>query len=147
MPFPAGTHPKEVTLANFGANTITNTTIGWSVNGVVQSPYAWTGSLTSGTKESNIDIGDMAMEQYDLTAYPNPARTFVKLRSELFADQDIKTTLISNSGAIVKVQEFTPVEIYNHEIEFYFPAISPGSYMMVVQVGEIMQVKNIIVLQ
>ncbi|NOQ25163.1 MAG: hypothetical protein GQ564_07345, partial [Bacteroidales bacterium] len=57
MPFAAGTLPIQVTLANFGANTITNTTIGWSINGVVQTSYAWTGSLSSGTKESNIDIG------------------------------------------------------------------------------------------
>ena len=57
MPFAAGTHPIEVSLANFGANTITNTTIEWYVNGVAQTPYAWTGSLSSGTKESNIDIG------------------------------------------------------------------------------------------
>ena len=57
MPFPAGTHPIEVSLANFGANTITSTTINWSVNGVLQSPYSWTGSLSSGTKESNVDIG------------------------------------------------------------------------------------------
>jgi hypothetical protein len=99
------------------------------------------------TINNSVDIGDMAMEQFDLTAYPNPARTFVKLRSELFADQDIKTTLISSSGATVNIQEFTPLEINNHEIEFYLPAISPGSYMMVVQVGELIQVKNIIVIQ
>ncbi|HER09596.1 MAG TPA: hypothetical protein ENO20_11880, partial [Bacteroides sp.] len=60
MPFPAGTHPIRVTLANFGANTLVATSIHWTVNGVEQTPYAWSGSLSSGTRESGITIGDYA---------------------------------------------------------------------------------------
>ncbi|MFH0757459.1 MAG: right-handed parallel beta-helix repeat-containing protein [Bacteroidota bacterium] len=58
MPFPGGSHSIQVTLTNFGANTITNTIISWSVNGVEQTPFAWTGSLSSGAKQSNIPIGN-----------------------------------------------------------------------------------------
>ena len=99
------------------------------------------------TIDNSVDIGDMETEQFELTAYPNPARNFVKLRSELFENQDIKTTMVSTSGALIKVQTFKPVEIFNHEIEFNFPIVSPGSYVIIVQVGEIQQVKNIIVVQ
>jgi len=55
--------------------------------------------------------------------------------------------MVSTSGALIKAQTFTPLEIFNHEIEFYFPAVSPGSYIIIVQTGDIQQVKTIIVAQ
>lgn len=97
--------------------------------------------------DNSVDVGDLEMEQFELNAYPNPARNFVKLQSELFENQDIKTIMVSASGSLIKIQTFTPVEIFNHEIEFYFPGVSPGSYVIIVQVGEIQQVKNIIVME
>ncbi|MBK3517665.1 hypothetical protein, partial [Carboxylicivirga marina] len=69
MPFAAGTHPIEVTLANFGANTINNTTIEWSVNGISQPSYNWTGSLSSGTTEKNITIGNYSFESGKKTVF------------------------------------------------------------------------------
>ena len=33
------------TLQNFGTNNLTSATVGWSVNGVAQTPVAWTGNL------------------------------------------------------------------------------------------------------
>ncbi|MCX6231020.1 MAG: right-handed parallel beta-helix repeat-containing protein [Bacteroidetes bacterium] len=35
----------KVSLKHIGAATLTSTTIKWSVNGVMQTPYAWTGNL------------------------------------------------------------------------------------------------------
>lgn len=46
-PFAHGVQPVEVTLKNFGINTLTSATIRWLVNGYEQTPYNWTGSLAS----------------------------------------------------------------------------------------------------
>ena len=46
----------SVNLTNYGLNTITSDTIRWKINGVVQTPYTWTGSITPGNRAS-ITIG------------------------------------------------------------------------------------------
>ncbi len=59
LDFCPGTYPIIVKLRNFGTNQITSTTINWSLNGVVQPPFAWTGlldTLNSTTRETNVTI-------------------------------------------------------------------------------------------
>ncbi|MDX5348525.1 MAG: hypothetical protein LPK19_14915, partial [Hymenobacteraceae bacterium] len=58
MPFNAGNQAIKVRLTNFGATTLTSTTIGWSVNNVVQPDYSWSGSLALGANESNVTVGN-----------------------------------------------------------------------------------------
>lgn len=48
--------PIEVAIKNYGTSTLTDATIHWSVNGVAQTPYSWTGSLAAGAEE-NVQIG------------------------------------------------------------------------------------------
>ncbi len=57
-PFAAGTIPVNVVIRNSGINTITSATINWSINGVNQTPYSWTGSLAGGAVTSSINIGN-----------------------------------------------------------------------------------------
>lgn len=57
-PFAAGTIPVNVVIRNSGVNTITSATINWSINGVSQTPFNWTGSLAGGAVTSNINIGN-----------------------------------------------------------------------------------------
>ena len=48
----------HVAIENFSQDsTITSATIGWSVDGNVQTPYSWTGSLASGVISDSIMIG------------------------------------------------------------------------------------------
>ncbi len=54
---PATSVPVQVTLKNFGSATITAATIGWKVNGIAQTNYAWTGSLAS-NQTVNVLIGN-----------------------------------------------------------------------------------------
>ncbi|MFM7079387.1 MAG: right-handed parallel beta-helix repeat-containing protein, partial [Bacteroidota bacterium] len=44
-PLPVGNNTVRVVLQNQGSNPLTSTTIQWQVNGVTQTPFAWTGSL------------------------------------------------------------------------------------------------------
>ncbi len=48
IPFAAGSQTVKVTLFNNGVNAITSATIAWTVNGVSQTNYSWSGSLASG---------------------------------------------------------------------------------------------------
>jgi len=42
-----GLQPISAVLMNFGTSTLTSATMGYSVDGVAGTPYAWTGSLTN----------------------------------------------------------------------------------------------------
>ncbi|HRZ48433.1 MAG TPA: T9SS type A sorting domain-containing protein [Bacteroidales bacterium] len=67
----AGSQPVEVTLKNYGPNSLTGTTIHWSVNNVAQTPFTWTGSVpVNGT--SNVTVGNYTFTTgtpYDIKAY------------------------------------------------------------------------------
>ncbi|MFM9027646.1 MAG: right-handed parallel beta-helix repeat-containing protein, partial [Bacteroidota bacterium] len=55
-PLPVGVNPIRVVLQNHGSNNLTSTTIFWSVNGVAQTPYSWTGNL-SPAQNTVVNIG------------------------------------------------------------------------------------------
>lgn len=65
-----GSQPVTVTLTNGGLATLTSVTINWSINGVAQTPYSWTGSLAS-TATSVVTLGNftfVASTNYVLVA-------------------------------------------------------------------------------
>jgi len=62
-PLAAGLQAVRVTIHNFGIAGLDSVTIGWAVNGVPQTPYAWTGSLLSGQSSSSILIGNYNFPQ------------------------------------------------------------------------------------
>jgi PKD repeat protein len=47
-------------VKNLGSTTLTSATIQFSINGVAQTPYSWTGSLAQGTSSSSFVIGNVA---------------------------------------------------------------------------------------
>ena len=57
MPFNPGLHDMKVALTNFGYQTLTSATINWSVDGVLQTPFSWSGSIPYNTSQNNINIG------------------------------------------------------------------------------------------
>lgn len=58
FPYCAGVTDVYVRIRNFGIANLTSATINWSVNGVAQTPFAWTGSLATATTSANINIGN-----------------------------------------------------------------------------------------
>jgi hypothetical protein len=46
-PFSGGIQNVDFTIKNFGTSTLTAATVGWRVNGVLQTPFAWTGAVPS----------------------------------------------------------------------------------------------------
>lgn len=61
-PFSAGNNPVSVTLRNFGTQLLTSTSVNWSVNGVLQPQYNWTGSLPTNSNEVVL-IGNFNFQQ------------------------------------------------------------------------------------
>ncbi|NDA62096.1 MAG: hypothetical protein EBX50_08640, partial [Chitinophagia bacterium] len=47
----------QVQVANYGTSTLTSATINWTVNGVAQTPFSWTGSLVQNAQTTAINIG------------------------------------------------------------------------------------------
>ena len=56
-PLVPGSQSVLVSLLNNGADTLTNVTINWEVNGVAQSPFSWSGNLVSGGILDSLSIG------------------------------------------------------------------------------------------
>jgi PKD repeat protein len=49
--------PIRVDIKNAGTSVLTSCTVNWDVDGVTQTPYAWTGSRASDSIAKNIQIG------------------------------------------------------------------------------------------
>lgn len=56
-PATPGANNVEATIQNFGSNTLTSATVNWSVNGTVQAPYSWSGSLANGATDGPLTLG------------------------------------------------------------------------------------------
>ncbi len=72
-PLSPGTIPVNVKVRNAGTTTITSVTINWTINGVTQTPFAWTGSIAGGTQSANVNIGSFTLNA--LTGYSIAAWT------------------------------------------------------------------------
>ena len=57
----------SATVRNFGFNSLTSATINWSVNGLPQTPYSWTGTAPAGT-EFTQSIGTYSFVDGDVLA-------------------------------------------------------------------------------
>lgn len=51
-PTSLGSHDVDVVIRNFGLDTLETATIGWTVNGVAQTPFNYVGSLLTGEKDT-----------------------------------------------------------------------------------------------
>jgi hypothetical protein len=54
---PGVNQPVQVIMRNFGGSNLTSATINWSVNGVLQTPFAWTGNVAPAQITVPVTIG------------------------------------------------------------------------------------------
>ncbi|HCB61072.1 MAG: hypothetical protein A2W93_07150 [Bacteroidetes bacterium GWF2_43_63] len=52
-------YPVKTIFRNLGANTVTSLTLNWSVDGILQTPYPWTGSLLQDQNSAEILLGNV----------------------------------------------------------------------------------------
>lgn len=58
VPFAAGVQNVSAVLFNYGSNTLTSATVNWEVNSVLQTPVAWTGSVSTYNSSSPVSLGN-----------------------------------------------------------------------------------------
>lgn len=73
-----GSSPVNAFIANYGTDILTSSAVNWSVNGVIQTPASWTGSITSGNADGPVSLGNYTFGAgtYELkiwTSSPNSA--------------------------------------------------------------------------
>ncbi|MCH8554681.1 MAG: GEVED domain-containing protein [Schleiferiaceae bacterium] len=56
----SGSAPVEIAVANFSTTAITSATINWSVNGVAQTPFSYTGNLALGVFDT-VTVGTASL--------------------------------------------------------------------------------------
>ena len=103
--FCVGTQDVDVTLYNFGLNTLTSVDIAWSVGGVAQPNFKWTGSLTS-SNSITFKVGTFnfssATTVYNVSSMPDSANGIAVTVTPYTTNvrSGMKGTfLIDNSGA------------------------------------------------
>jgi hypothetical protein len=52
-----GVQPIKVNISNYGFDTLVSAQINWSVNNILQTPFAWTGSVATNHSQDSIQIG------------------------------------------------------------------------------------------
>ena len=68
-----GSTPVSVVLLNSGSEPVDTATIGWTLNGVAQTPVTWTGSIGTGDT-AHVNLGSftsVAGTSYDIVAFIN----------------------------------------------------------------------------
>lgn len=65
------TYPVVVQIKNHGQNALTTATIQWSVDGIMQAPFVWTGNLATGASDPQVNLGSFAFGagQHEVMAY------------------------------------------------------------------------------
>jgi len=59
VPTVGPTYNSKIIFNNLGSDNLTSLTINWSIDGVLQSPYAWTGSLAQSQSSGEITLGTL----------------------------------------------------------------------------------------
>ncbi|MDX9931150.1 MAG: NosD domain-containing protein, partial [Bacteroidales bacterium] len=59
VPTVGPTYNSKIIFANLGSDNLTTLTINWSIDGVLQAPYSWTGSLAQSQSSGEITLGTL----------------------------------------------------------------------------------------
>ncbi len=57
VPFCVGNNDVYISIRNFGSATLTSVTVNWKVNGILQTPFNWVGSIPTLTFSAPVNIG------------------------------------------------------------------------------------------
>lgn len=120
--------PIKVTLKNFSKNTLTSVTINWTINGVTQTPYNWTGSLAeNASQEITLHSGYKFTPAppwgpYTLSAWTtNPRGTNAEANNypDANAANDRSTISVSpilNDAGFIDAEAMLPLEVGDQRV-------------------------------
>ena len=61
--FCAGSQRVAVRFSNYGTSTISTCSLGWTLNGVAQTPILWTGTVAAGANSASVYLGNISATQ------------------------------------------------------------------------------------
>ncbi len=88
-----------VKLRNYGTQTVTSAIINWSINGVSQSAYSWSGSLNAGATSAQIVLGTFNFTNggtFNITAFS----TLPNLTTDVNPNNDTASSVINVTGSV-----------------------------------------------
>jgi len=88
----AGTSlPVKVTVKNFGVDTLVKATINWKLDGVLQSPYNWTGSLLQAVSSAPVTLASQSF-----TAGSHTIKAWTELPNDSIDENHMNDTINSS---------------------------------------------------
>ncbi len=103
----SGSQSVKVNLKNFGLNTLTGVTINWKIGSVLQSPFAWTGSLAAAASQIvtlgnfNFPVGTTDVMAW--TSNPNDTADLFNANDTINTTVEVANTPTVNAGSDVSL--------------------------------------------
>ncbi len=89
-PSAVGVQNVKVTIRNFGAANLTSANIQWSVNGILQTPFAWSANLVSG------DTNSVVIGNYNFTGGSSIVKVWTNLPNGSVDGYHANDTIVQN---------------------------------------------------
>src|SRR5690606_4639678 len=94
--FCSGARPVEVVIRNAGTNNINTVQVNWSVNGIVQTPFAYSGSLVPSTAPTGQNMDTIVLGNANIIAGANTINVWTSLPNGV-TDTDISNDSVNTS--------------------------------------------------
>jgi hypothetical protein len=98
-PSPVGLQDVHMSFKNYGSEILNKTTVNWSVNQVLQTPYTWTGTLLPGNSADSINIG-----QVNFVSGPTTIKAWTSSPNDsndaIASNDTIQNSIIACSGPL-----------------------------------------------
>ena len=104
----AGVHDIEIVIRNYGGMTLTSADIDWSVLGIQQTTYKWTGSLQTNELDTFIIgshnfVGNLNPKFMFWTSIPNGQTDSIAFNDSLILNKSLRSLPVANAGADVSI--------------------------------------------
>lgn len=116
----SGTYPLSVSIINAGANTLNTIQINWKINGVLQTPYSYTGLLFAITNPNAQSVDTVTLGNVTLNA-ATPANIQVWTSNpngvaDLYTNNDsMNTTLVASMSGVYTINAALPASATNYQ--------------------------------
>jgi hypothetical protein len=88
-----------------------------------------------------------ATNQFEMVAFPNPARNYIILTSDVIKAKAVEISILSKSGAVIRSQKMWAHETAQGEVKVDLSAVISGAYIIKIECDNKVSFKNIIVLK
>jgi photosystem II stability/assembly factor-like uncharacterized protein len=129
----SGLQPVKVVLKNYAANNLTNAAIKWSVNGILQATFNWTGSL-SNLEEDTVVIGNFnftSPDTFEIKAWTHLPNGLVDVsnNNDTLTIAHIKTKLSGTYTVGGANPDYLTLESFTNDL-YYYGICGPTTFLI-----------------